>query len=71
MKCGRNVYKSVQMTDGPLDMTNNQYDYNLFMFSYEKNIDIILYVAFSDAQFVLFSHNLKRTCCYPSFIRTI
>ena len=30
------------------------------MFSYEKNIDIMLYVAFSDAQFVLFSHNLKR-----------
>jgi hypothetical protein len=34
MKCGRNVYKSVQMTDGPLDMTNNQYDYNLLYWYY-------------------------------------
>ena len=35
----------------------------ILCFHMKKNIDIILYVAFSDAQFALFSHNLKRTCC--------
>ena len=35
----------------------------ILCFHMKNNIDIILYVAFSDAQFALFSHNLKRTRC--------
>lgn len=43
------------MTSGPLDMRNNQYDYNLLIFSYEKYIHSIFNVTFSDVNLFFFT----------------
>jgi hypothetical protein len=42
---------SEQMTDGPLDMTNNWYDYILFICSYENKYCYYFYVTFTEAQY--------------------
>lgn len=43
--------KSVQITGGQLDMTNNRYEYTLFMFSYGNIYLYHIYVIFSDSLF--------------------